>query len=759
MKKRIFTFSFAMCILFISFGQTQDSILDNQSLFEMDLVQLMEIEVITASKTAQSLSDAPATMIVITDKMIKDRGYHHLEEILHDLPGFDFNKNYGINYSTIFMRGYRSDNSDRFILMFDGIMENDIWKQTTWISRQYPVSQIKQIEVLYGPASALYGTNAFSGIINVITKKGDEVGDINLVTTAGSWGRKNIEFSTGKDVNKDLSYNITAKYFSQDDLHNWDDFNSIDGRNSNFSQSYLDLIGNKLQFLVDGKLIDGGFNENLPTEDYSIHANIKMGDLSFSALNWTKKEMEGYFYSPFKRSGRWTEWFEQNQGYMLSHNKEIGERITLSTDLTYRLHNILESQEIGFKYYTAPLTDNTDADYNHSQTINHQDFTTYQLKPIQVVLDNGDTSFVTGKVYSYLLKAWDLAFEEQIDFDVNEWLDITGGFRYTYTNTQEDYEVRTNNYTIVSPPRHNKKTIAGYGQAVLKPFKGFGLTIGGRYEDQKDEKLVGYSIFTPRISAIYNLNKTFIFRAQYAEAFQEADDWHKFATDYDIRPYNSSDLEPEKLKAIEFGLTAKIADKLIISGDFYRSLITNFISDVENTATNPYHGYTYGIHFENNTDGEVTITGYDIMFNAMIINSLSLNGNVSGSFNVDCDGDEIGDIAPLRINIGLLYNYNNKISFYPKLNYVSTKNTVNLNGDPNTDPIYKEIGGYGIVGLNVNILNTFGFVDGLDINLKINNAFNTEYYNPGSRSADGVKYSARVLQPGLNIMAGILYSF
>ena len=103
-----------------------------QNLYDMDLEALMYVKVKTSSKIEQSLSESPASMVVITEQMIKERGYHHLEEILHDLPGFDFNKNFGVNYSTIFMRGYRSSNSDRFILLFDGINENDIWKQTTW---------------------------------------------------------------------------------------------------------------------------------------------------------------------------------------------------------------------------------------------------------------------------------------------------------------------------------------------------------------------------------------------------------------------------------------------------------------------------------------------------------------------------------------------------------------------------------------------------------------------------------------------------
>lgn len=274
------------------------------SIFDYSLEELMELEVKTVSKMKESVSESPASTYVITEQMIKARGYHHLEEILHDLPGFDFDKSYGVNYSTIFMRGYRSENSDRFLLMFDGIPENDIWKQTTWISRQYPVSEIKQIEVVYGPASALYGTNAFSGIINVITKKGADVGKLNLTATGGSWGRKNIEISAGHQISKKVSFNITAKYFAANDLHQWDYFDGIgkDPNISNFSQSYINEIGeNKAYYLIEGKKVEVALDDALPYDNYAVHANLQIGQFTFTALNWTKNELEGYFYIPFKR--------------------------------------------------------------------------------------------------------------------------------------------------------------------------------------------------------------------------------------------------------------------------------------------------------------------------------------------------------------------------------------------------------------------------------------------------------------------------
>lgn len=177
------------------------------------------------------------------------------------------------------------------------------------------------------------------------------------------------------------------------------------------------------------------------------------------------------------------------------------------------------------------------------------------------------------------------------------------------------------------------------------------------------------------------------------------------------------------------------------------------------------------------------IYGYEMNFNAFISNSFSLNGNVSGAFNygaapkmtLEADGnykqvldgngkpeiDEqvlIGDVAPIKANFGILYTLKDKFSIYPKVNFVAAKKTINWRANLNT-PMVREIETYTILGLNLNILNTFGYVKGLDITFKADNLLNSEYYNPGSRSADGANYSAKVLQPGFNFMTGISYKF
>ena len=125
------------------------------------------------SKKAENVLKAPATVIIITEEEIINRGYIDVEQVFHDLPGFDISKGQGANYSNLYQRGYRSIMTDRTLLLVDGVEQNDLVSDNAQISRQYPLSNIKRIEVIYGPASTMYGANAFVGVVNIVTKTND----------------------------------------------------------------------------------------------------------------------------------------------------------------------------------------------------------------------------------------------------------------------------------------------------------------------------------------------------------------------------------------------------------------------------------------------------------------------------------------------------------------------------------------------------------------------------------------------------------
>ncbi|MGA8809547.1 MAG: TonB-dependent receptor plug domain-containing protein, partial [Thermoanaerobaculia bacterium] len=176
-------------------------------------------QVESVSKTSESLREAPATVLVITGDEIQRRGYLDLEQLLHDLPGFDISRLNGAFYSTIYQRGYNSAQNDRDLLLVDGIEQNDLAFGTVSLSRQYPLANIDRVEVIYGPASTMYGANAYTGVISIITKapealieEGKGFGLTGQIT-GGGYGSGSVDVSAaGHDRSGTLAWSLVGSF-------------------------------------------------------------------------------------------------------------------------------------------------------------------------------------------------------------------------------------------------------------------------------------------------------------------------------------------------------------------------------------------------------------------------------------------------------------------------------------------------------------------------------------------------------------------
>ena len=134
----------------------------------------LRVTVSSVSKRPEDLETAPAVVEIIEAKDIIARGYSDLVDLLSDVAGFEISKTYSLNFASIYQLGYRQESTEKTLFMIDGVEENDLWSNIAYISRQYPLSNIKAVEILYGPSSTMYGPRAFVGTINVITYSAKE---------------------------------------------------------------------------------------------------------------------------------------------------------------------------------------------------------------------------------------------------------------------------------------------------------------------------------------------------------------------------------------------------------------------------------------------------------------------------------------------------------------------------------------------------------------------------------------------------------
>jgi len=192
------------------FAQEKDT-LKADDILKMSFTDLMNTKVISASKVQQEIKDVSATVQVITAEQIKDRGYFTLEEALGDLPGFQFRNINGFN-SYVFLRGAPSQNN-LILLLVDGVQINELNSGGFYGGGQFNMSNIERIEVVYGPSSTLYGTNAVSGIINIITKSSNwgKKGQISMLGGTFNTGMMDFNLRNYNDENE-VAYSISGMY-------------------------------------------------------------------------------------------------------------------------------------------------------------------------------------------------------------------------------------------------------------------------------------------------------------------------------------------------------------------------------------------------------------------------------------------------------------------------------------------------------------------------------------------------------------------
>ena len=152
------------------------------SLFEMSLQDLMDIPiVVSASRSEQKITDSPVPITIITAEDIHFSGLTNIPEILQFFTGVDAARQDRTRY-IVGVHGMHSEYSDRTLVLIDGRNAlNPVFGAPNWLNLPIFVEDIERIEITRGPAGAAWGANAFTGVINIITKKPGQTG--NLVST------------------------------------------------------------------------------------------------------------------------------------------------------------------------------------------------------------------------------------------------------------------------------------------------------------------------------------------------------------------------------------------------------------------------------------------------------------------------------------------------------------------------------------------------------------------------------------------------
>lgn len=139
-------------------------------LLPLSLEELFATKVMTASRRMEAREQTPAHILVYTREQIRERRYNNLADLLEDLPGVDFQRGTrSSQYNYFTFQGQISN--VKLIIMLDGVRIDNPVGGSIPIAENFSLFHAKQVEVLYGPAAALYGADAMAGVINIITDR------------------------------------------------------------------------------------------------------------------------------------------------------------------------------------------------------------------------------------------------------------------------------------------------------------------------------------------------------------------------------------------------------------------------------------------------------------------------------------------------------------------------------------------------------------------------------------------------------------
>lgn len=242
---------------------------------EAGLTQQLELikeeeTVSIASRYEQPISEAPSNVYVLTDEDIRQSGATDLPTVLRRIPGIEVMQDTGANFN-VSARGDNQLLANKMLVLVDGrSIFVDAQAVVYWKTIPVTLPEIKRIEVLKGPASAVYGFNAFDGVINIITKSPEEMRGTTLQFGGGEFGTISSAAVHAGTSGK-FGYRLSVGH---DQNQQWRDRDALAFRDNKFNvQTEYHLTGDS-KLSVSGGLVDTNrFDGPMTTTGVTIGAS------------------------------------------------------------------------------------------------------------------------------------------------------------------------------------------------------------------------------------------------------------------------------------------------------------------------------------------------------------------------------------------------------------------------------------------------------------------------------------------------------
>lgn len=431
---------------------------------QLNLEQLLEVPVTGSTLTQESLRTVPSVVTVFTREQIDRLGLDYLYELLRLVPGFQVSRNADNPFNYTYSAGGRrlGNRALEILLVVDGRLFGNprAVGADTGISL-FPLAQIERVEVIHGPGSALYGSGAYTGVINVISRK----------------GQTNLKVSMGSDNRHQLDWHWSEQ---------WSDW-----QNNLFFHSYGDA--GQTYHLSDGRTTSDARREL--DVNWDIHDDTRRIQAA-----WYRLQGDDFYILERVRND-FNEYRQQLRHLSLEQQFQPADYWSLRLALAYR---------DGEQHFHAPLAD---------EGVLAAMGLTSSPEPMlaKVSFDTRATQFTLANELN--LDTWgNLQFG--LDWQRAEEDETRGNTNYNLEELVKRQGLVTYygnfDYSVVVERAISRDITGVYTQWIYDIGKATRMTLGGRYDNYEDID----DHISPRLGLVYQLDGINSLKLLYGEAFR-----------------------------------------------------------------------------------------------------------------------------------------------------------------------------------------------------------------------------------------------
>jgi outer membrane receptor for ferrienterochelin and colicins len=500
---------------------------------ELSIKELMELEVDSvygASRYVQKSAQAPSSISVVTADEIRQYGARTLGEVLNTVRGLYVPNDR--NYSYLGIRGFQrpNDYNTRVLVLVDGHRMNDNVYDLGAVGREgmVDVDLIERVEVIRGPSSSIYGSSAFFGVINVMTKRGELYDGIEASAEAGTLGVLKSRLSFGTKFDNGVEWLVSGTRYSSD----------------GYDRLYFPEFDQRIS--SDPRAANDGVAEHHDGEDAtSFFSSARFSDFTVSAF-WSDrtKEVPTASYDTVFNDRR-EETFDTRTYVDARYDHAFNSSLWLQARAFYDEY----VYEGNYPYELAEPGLPSDIAISKDETIGRWAGTELQLTS---KVGERHTVIVGGE-YRENLRESQIAY-----YDLDP--------RIYWADTNQ-----------------SNHTLGLFAQSETMLRSNLLFTFGIRYDRHPDELA---STLNPRVALIYNPSASGTLKAMYGEAFRSPNPYERY---YYSEQANRGPLDPETIDTLELAYEKELRDDLRLTITGYQYDVDNLLSQAATIDDSIYY--------------------------------------------------------------------------------------------------------------------------------------------------------------------------